>query len=321
MKKIIINTLVCTALFFGLISCSSDVKYDYDRSPMDLVYFKPLSNIVNEYDVAKYSVIHTPIGSSTDLNFKIPINIVIAPSNDISANISVDNSLVNKYNKEYSKSYMEVPRDMITIENEKLTIVAGETESKDSVSVSLDNSKLNQLEEGDYLIPIVISSASGTKVSSNRNKTFLLVNVSKVYIWDNGNPYGTLVSTNRPTWTINMIPAPKSAFGKQEKVFDGVVGRGWTDSWYCNFAEPTTIIIDMKEEQKNITGFYLKNMVINSQLSYSSDNQNWTRLGQVKKSSPEVVLYEPIHARYIRWEIPVAGSMYLDLFEISIYQK
>lgn len=320
--EIVLFTLLCVGLF----SCSNDEDYDFPGTSENLVYMKPSSNTVNSFDLAKFQVYHTPVSSQSNLNIKLPVFATIKASGNISVQVAINNSLVDTYNAEHSTEYKKVPDNLVVFKNEILTIPSGDMISKDSVSVSLNNDNLKSLEVGNYIIPIIIKSVNGAKASSNRNRTFLLVNVSEDNdnIWDGGTPIGTLMKTNRPTWTLAFTPNYSESGGEISKIFDGNIGGGWDDSWYCNLKQNTAVVIDMQTVQNNITGLYINEMVNNSTLFYSSDNNRWISLGSISGDNSDIVFYAPITARYIKWEVPVRNGswgMYLNLYEISIYQK
>lgn len=326
MKKNKIQVLLFVLFSIGLSACSNDDIYDFPGTSENLVYVKSSTNTVNSFDLAKFKVYHTPVGSQSDLNVKFPVFAIMKATKSISAQVSIDNSLVDAYNSEHSTEYKKVPENVVVFENGTLTIPAGDMISKDSVSVSLNGNNLKSLEVGNYIIPITLKTVEGAKPSSNRNRIFLLVNVDEDSdnIWDNGVSSGNLLTTNRSTWTLEFAPNYSASGGEMSKVFDGIVGSNWNDSWYCNLKQNTTVIIDMKSEQANVAGLYIKDMLSNSNFSYSNDKQNWTNLGKVSGTRSQIVFYSPISARYIKWEIPVKTSSwgtYISLFEISIYQK
>jgi len=96
------------------------------------------------------------------------------PSQDITVNFTLDNSLIDQYNVKNGTSYQAMPTDKFTISGLSTVIPSGRTTS-DALSISI---KTKDLAKGaEYLFPIVLSSVSSGTINPDLQTAYFRVKI------------------------------------------------------------------------------------------------------------------------------------------------
>lgn len=147
--------------------------------------------------------------------------------------ISVDNSLVEKYNQQHETKYAVLPENLVQFCSYTLTIKANECEATEPVRVTLNPEEISKLDsEVSFLIPVVLSSVNKgeTRPSINASVTYLKLNfmITTSMINDEANE---IVGTpgDGQGWTVincseNLDP------NQFDKLFDESV-MSWNRRW------------------------------------------------------------------------------------------
>lgn len=326
MKNIrtIIALLFLPCLIFT--SCDDDV-YDFQGDSENRVYIKPLDNTVNGFNRSKLSVIVTPLSVQKE-TLRLPVSSTVPVKGDVSVSFTVDESLVAGYNLQHGTSYQAIPVKTVELKNSELTIPSGKMVSDNILEISVHDDEVANL-SGEYLLPIRIEEVVGNAVvSTNRNVSYVLVNVYADLdnIWDtplSESAIGDLLTVDRAGW---QVTATNSGFSNIANMLDG---NAYTNEQYDVHLldDNTGFTIDMLQEYSNITGirqhFYSGGYSITSSDIYtSSDNENWTYQGHFNNrvEVANICFYAPVKARYIK-TIVRAHSRYVYIRELNIYTK
>src|SRR5690606_28100166 len=158
------TTIVCGALF--LHSCSDPYA---DSIELERFMYLSLSGS------ADGSIEQTV---KLDEAFTYPLSVSYAGTTnynqgEITANLAVDNALVERYNEENGTRYLPLPNEAWALDKTAITIPDGNRMS-DVATLTVEPSSVDFAHE--YLLPVVIQSASGDKIPvSDEFKTVYLI--------------------------------------------------------------------------------------------------------------------------------------------------
>lgn len=299
----------------GTTSCDDDMAYDFPGDSMNRVFIKP-------YTGNDFLIVHTPVMSTSSLDFNIPVYVTGTHSGDIQATLGIDNSLVDAYNAAHDTNYEALPEEALVIENPTVTIPAGSYNSSENVHVTLNEEVVAELRsEAGYLIPLTLTSVAGdaAAVSTNMNSSYVIagVEVKTGMINDgasDGDIQGTMVS-DRSGWSVYVEDTENvTVSGDVASAFDG----SSSSSWSALSEQAFRVIVDMQETH-NVTAInacYLQYGYYESfpfaqgtKMEYSQNGTDWQELGNVPYIyGKNIVLYGPVPMRYVRAEIPVTYS-------------
>lgn len=99
-------------------------------------------------------------------------------SEDITVDIKIDNSLVEKYNAEHKTSYYSCEEDWLSLEKNTVVIRKGNASSE--VSQLLINEKANFIDGRIYMIPVTITNVKGGVELLESSRT-AYIRISRVY--------------------------------------------------------------------------------------------------------------------------------------------
>lgn len=296
-------------------SCSDDESYDVTGNPTNKVFvntqgWSPINTPKNSF---VFEVVHTPEGDFGNILAKFPIRSTGAISSATTVKVELDNSLIEAYNQAHNTQYAAFPTAVLNLNRDAATIATGEYISADSISISVDQSKLGLLTEKAYLVPVKLASVSGSnaEIASSQNIVYIIATTSVRLIKYNVAStamLGSLVSSYSG-WEVSADVTVSS--GTYSNIFDASTTTYWTFS-----ASPATIVIDMKEN-KNVSGLRLfarnatstsnENSFNNVVVSLSEDNLSYNNIGtvtnstMVKESGYQYIgFYRAVSARYIK---------------------
>ncbi len=314
----------------SLQACKDDVlSYDIKGDPNTLAYVTtvgqtPVNGSTNQ---VTFKVAQTPIGTFGDVGFKFPVRLN-KTTNDITAMVTVDNSLVQEYNAKYGTSCLPLPENVIEINNTALEIKQGETQSTDSVSLAVGNTTLSALDPGDYLVPLKLASVSdGAHISSNLNTVYVKIQVTETQAAkENVSSAGMLGTriTNYTGWTYTSSQAT------------GNISNLWntrTTNYLTLTSNPATIIFDMKAINKvsgirlySRSGTTAANTLTHVKFSLSKDGNTYTEIADFprEKMNTEsgyqyISMYGAVEAQYLKLELasPLNGLVFLGVYTVQ----
>lgn len=96
------------------------------------------------------------------------------PSQDISVNFALDNSLIDQYNAQNGTSYQAMPTDKYTISGLSTVIPSGRTTSN-GLSISIKTKDLTK--DAEYLFPIILKSVSSGTINPDLQTAYFRVKI------------------------------------------------------------------------------------------------------------------------------------------------
>lgn len=240
-KILIISLLSWTC--FACISCGDDDSYDFLGNSGKVYVRLQSSNMVNSIpNVVNGSISKNILGIFGDPKIKFPVSSTMPVSGNIEVNMGVDNSLVAIYNDAHETSYKTLDMDALIFNSNTLTIKDGKMISGDSIEMGLNTAILQDLELGEYLVPIKLQNVSGgVAVSQNWNTIYWIISVSS--------GIGDMPMADRTGWTIVGYSSEDNYQGNlAANVLDGSLSTIWHTEWTPEQPEPPHFItIDMGE--------------------------------------------------------------------------
>lgn len=150
------------ALFTG---CSDGDDFDYNKNGLLIVGTEKVA-------VQKLVVEDTPS------SYPITIQSTKKVDSDVKIALSIDTSLVSKYNAENGSAYYPIPLSCVQLESSEVSIAAG---SAVSTSTSVKVVSTEDFVEGrSYMIPVTIKSVSGGDVDVVEASRTIFIRISRV---------------------------------------------------------------------------------------------------------------------------------------------
>lgn len=315
--------LLIGVLFWGVValtSCSSSEEYDVDGYSYTRAYFTKARSVIDG------TVVSTPIGVVASLNANISVKATAVTTAETHVEISVDNSLIEKYNAANGTSYQPIPEGVLKFNKTSLTIKSGAMVSDDTINVTLNSEQAKLLNnKSGYLAPIVISSVdNGIRPSSDAAVTYVHLSYMEKAINDNATDLtGTPVSDETmSTWKCiaaeNLDPAG----------FSGLfTGNLWDRSWgFTNTSKGAcSFTIDMLATQK-VAAVMVKDYGLSSVgIAISTDGHTFVDLGSGKPNVRDdhwndwLVFYGAMPCRYIKFTVnlDISSQWWTDYTSLS----
>lgn len=329
---------------------SYHMEYEYGDMEMPYRYMRRAIQDVNpssgeikvDFASQHHGTLTFLIGDNGSLTCKGEIVLSLRLSKPVAEKVSfplkADNSLVKEYNKKYKKDFKTIDGTMITLSDIKVNQNQAFSEK---VKVKLSS---KGLQEGTYLIPIVVEIPAGSLYISKEKLVFnVFVNVSSMNIdIDAGSVNGIKVNPTSD-WKFHCFKGKNStsgASGVWNENFDKMFNDDFSTGWITNgssWNEGGNFIIELDKDYK-ISGFrwyvlyrdWETNPVI-ADIQYSNDKSNWkTVLGGTtftpKLNSDSWTVYKPfsfikpINAKYLRVIVEAfPKESYTSMSEIEIY--
>ena len=335
MNKLSVIRLVMFATVIFLISCSNDKSYDFSGDS-GKVYMKiQSSNMVNAMpNVANGSISKNILGVFGNTKIKFPVCSTMPANENIEISIGVDNSLVEVYNSKHNTSYKILNTNYLSFDCNTLIIKKQQMISEDSIEVSLEATIEENLELGEYLVPLKLQKISGNmSVSQNWNTIYWVISVSAGI--DN------VPVANRSNWTVKECSSEEEpqyeggSNGPAICVLDGNYATYWQTGWSSGDIQPPhSIAIDMGINCEMCGIQYIsrdhsldwpKKMLV----EVSVDGEEWMEtaiydnLPQGRNVEFRSLFDEPVEARYFRLTIVemYGGRPYTALAEVNAFIK
>lgn len=319
------------ALAAGFTSCSDDEEYDFPGTNTNFVYQKDGSS--------SFKIIQTPISTISTVDVQIPVQCTKKAQGDIKVTFGIDNSLIDAYNEEHNTEYVAIPENVLVIENQTVTIPAGEMKGDATVNIKTtdDETILNQLSDNnDYLVPIVRKSVEGSNAIPSEQVnpvTYIIMTV----VHDNvhhgasaSDSKGTMVA-DQSGWSASVNEGT-TVSGNLNNLFDGNMTTTVTFQ-NRNNGSPTELTVDMGKEYTfdALTLYYgysypgwgdytYGQLTSDLEITTSTDGQKWTKVGIMENGDSDTIMvfYAPITARYIKIHKPYSyyGRLYGGVFNV-----
>lgn len=333
-KLAFIGLLISTIIMF-FASCSDDESYDFPGN-FGKVYVRiQSSNMVNSVsNVVNGSISKNILGIFGDPKIKFPVSSTMPVGGNVEVSVGVDNSLVATYNSKYETSYKTLDANSLTFSSKMLSIKSGQMISKDSIEMGLNTTALQNIEIGEYLVPVKLQSVSGgMSVSQDWNTIYWVISVSAAI--------GDIPLADRTDWTIKDCSSEESPVyegygnGPAKCVLDGSNATYWQTGWSTGDIQPPHhITIDMGKSCEMCGVQYVsrdhsldwpKKMIV----EISVDGDNWTQaasyenLPQGRNVEFRSLFDRLIEARYFRLIITemYGGRPYTALAEVNAFVK
>lgn len=247
---------------------------------------------------------------------KVALGLDTENSWEINCEFAVDDAYRTAYNTKNKTIFQALPDGSYSFQDQ-MTLSPGTTNTELAVTINTD-----QLEPGDYMLPIRIESVSIFGISSTNDAYPLTIRI-----------LGPLL--DRTSWTIEANTQEPSGEGSGNGVpscaLDGDLSTYWHSSWQSGtHALPHELIIDTKESY-TFTQFGLVQRQHDSYMDagtgvfyVSDDKVNWTEVGTftMKKihATQNFTLETPVQGRYFKVQITQSNrDLNTSLAEIYAY--
>ncbi len=249
---------------------------------------------------ASCGIVRTPVGIFGEVDATFNVGLHFQLDSDVKVSATVDNSLVDTYNTENNKSYVQLPSNVASaLDITAATITAGE--SAGSLHVTLPTDLGQSLTEKGYVVPLrlVAEYANGTKVTLDSEVAYLVITTEESLIQDSPTSLLGTAVTNISAWSCISAVNYNTADLKLSN---------WKFSQMK--ISNASFVVDFGDVHK-VGAFKLSCYPGKSFRFYlSEDNSTWVDLGDVtgKKtyresySSQWYVLYGAVKARYVKVE-------------------
>lgn len=272
---------------------------------MPALGFVDASVELRNYDYGKVSNISEEIAIGLDTDNKW----------DLEWELEADNAYVETYNAANSTIFKPLPQGSYTIP-ETMQLTNGATTTQFSANISGD-----QLEPGDYMLPIRIKNVSLFEISSTKGVYPLAIRIL-------GN------KLDRTGWTAEANTQESTGEGSGNGVagciLDDELSTYWHSQWQGgNHSFPHELIIDAKEEYsftqiamaQRQHGTYTDTRA--GEFYVSSDKENWTKVGNFvmeKVLEPQMYGVTSMKGRYIKIKITEGyRDLNCSLSEVYVY--
>lgn len=310
------------------------MEYEYGHSDMPYKHMRRAIQLANPAPAGDYTKNLVSINETNDLTFDIltltngeligdevkatfTATLSSVVETDANLELQVDNSLVAAYNDYYYTEYKTIDPSLVNF-SEALHFAAGTMASDNTVTFSIP--ELENLENGEYLIPINIKVDPKGAFSVNTNKKVRYLFVNKKEFLGNILPGATsvegVVITDMTGWEYTVEGQGTTAMGGDplSTMFDG---DNTAMGWYSSVGGKRQVKVDMTKDH-TLAGWRMGIILASNSyailklhdIATSSDGVNWTAQkadgDAVAIGAPDadkwqyVRFVEPVTCRYIR---------------------
>lgn len=213
----------------------------------------------------------------------IPVRCTRPAPNDLKITFSIDESLIDAYNKEHETSYALLKNAQLV--NPELSIKKGEFISADTLKVRYTD--MSEFRDGtaNYILPVTITEVKGGGVTVSESKTFYLTYKSTLILMEEADsPNGTKID-DRANWSVLMNGKDTDDDGTSiSAVIDGNNG-----TYIYSESEETELLFDLKKKEQissiALTFYAWYYAAQNVSVAMSVDGTNYEELGYVNLSN------------------------------------
>ena len=254
--------------------------------------------------VVESNIINTPVGVFGGISANFKFKNLIAVTGDMQGTLVADNSLVDKYNAEYSANCKALPSNIIdALTITPATVKEGKTECEDGIKVSAPEELTKNL-TGSYVLPLRLKTTfNGGNTVDEDDVVYVVVNVKTSLINDDATK---ALGTKADASAFSVVSAENLDPAKYGDMFSG----GWYDNWpFAEKKSKASFVLDLKET-KGFVGFGCYGYGFSSYTVYAStDNANWKEIGSnsghnsVRADGSDIyVLYGAVDCRYVKFD-------------------
>lgn len=326
--------LLISIISISFVSCSDDESYDFPGNSGKVYVRLQPDNMVNSIpNIVKGSISKNILGVFGDPKISFPVSATMPAKENIEAVFCIDNAQIEIYNQQNNTSYAALDESKLMFTRNSLTINKGKMHSEEQLDISLNTEVLQDLEAGEYLIPVKLQKVSGMEVSEDWNTVYWIISV--------GNDISNIPFADRSAWTIADCSSQEDpayeggSNGPANCVLDGSNGTYWQTGWAAGDAlPPHHITIDMSNKcgmagfqyvTRNHSLDWPKTMLVEVSLDGESWNEVKTYQGLPQGANVEFrTLFDNIiEARYFRLTITemYGGRPYTALAEVNAFVK
>jgi len=319
------NFIICLAVVVSAISlqsCSDDEKYDVVGSTQNIVFintqqFSPVGiNNGTLFKIQKTAISNLWVDTDV-IQGKFTVQCTKAAESDIVVKFEIDNSLV-------LDNYSGLPSGItLQMDKSQLTIPKGAMIASDSITISIDASKVDLFDLGTYIASVKIVSVNNAESSSSYNTASLVIKTAYDNCTSNTTTVPSGTAADRTGWTAVAADTDQGT-----KLFDG------NNNTYFRHtgSYPVTIEVDLGSVYSNITGFALRqyntNYVFSQVKLYTKEDtaDDYFQQGTIsltRATTQYINFYGAVDARYIKMEVvsPYSTSYGLAFCEFNMYQQ
>lgn len=314
--------LFLVILMVCLYSCKEEEHYDIQGDASNKVY------ITCDGD-RNFTIVHTPVVSVGNVKMDFQLCCTQKANGVINASLCVDNKLVEEYNKAHGTSYVVVPENLLSIENQ--TIQNNMQRGEKSVTITVPSDKLSELSERSYLLPVKVSNVEGNATpATSVVYAIITTSVDNDNYWEGATPKDVngVELTNKAEWDItftntnidyHVTDKTYRKFGAEAMalIIDGD-DASYAVRMETTYDGTTTDFIVNLGNKYNLVGFYMRakgymDAIKGIVLSVSADGETWNEITTIKEDKGElgnIMFYSPVEARYVKAHFPGDGGKY-----------
>ncbi len=253
-------------------------------------------------------------GSVSSFSDKVKFGLDVDNKWNLTCQFAIDDSYVAEYNEANGTFFKVLPESVYSLPSE-MTLTEGNTNSEIGITVNAEN-----LEPGDYMLPIRITGISQFKVSADKDLYTVRFRIM-----------GTKL--DRSDWTAEAsseeLSGEGAVNGRANCLIDDNTSTFWHSKWDNGGDKlPYELILDMKNEHtvtqlgliQRGNGFTDTGRCI---YSISSDKTNWTQCASFtmgENTDVQVFSVNPAKGRYIKIRIESSYRWdYCSLSEVYVY--
>lgn len=314
-RKLFFGALIASAGIV-IISCNDDDAVD----PYDINYTYIYAPGYADHAIS-YLEDGTFVKAINEEEKIVPVRCTRPAPSDLEITFTIDESLVDDYNKEHETNYVFLKNAQLV--NPTLFIKKGEFISADTLKIRYTD--MSEFRDGtaNYILPVTINEVKGGGVSVSESRVFYLTYKSTLILMEEANsPNGTKIS-DRSNWSVLMNGKDIDDYGTSTSaVIDGNNG-----TYIYSESEETELLFDLKKKEQissiamTFYAWYYASQ--NVSVAISVDGTSYEGLGNVDLSNTGnniINLYKKKSAQFIKMKF--TGFSYytaIALKEINMY--
>jgi coagulation factor 5/8 type len=314
-RKIFLGALVALT-GMSVISCNDDDTID----PYDINYVYIYAPGYTNHAIS-YLEDGTFVKAINEEEKIIPVRCTRPAPNDLKITFSIDESLIDAYNKEHETNYVFLKNAQLV--NPELSIKKGEFISADTLKIRYTD--MSEFRDGtaNYILPVTITEVKAGGVTVSESNTFYLTYKSTLILMEEADsPNGTKID-DRSNWSVLMNGKDTDDDGTSTSaVIDGNNG-----TYIYSESEETELLFDLKKKEQissiALTFYAWYYAAQNVSVAVSADGTNYEELGNVNLSNTGnniINLYKNKNVQFVKMKF--MGFNYyaaLAIKEINMY--